>query len=227
MPGTAIFDLDRTITRAPTWMRFMIYANGARLGFLARVPRLVACAISYKLGLTSRDTVKAETLKTLAWMDRATLQAKAEAFVTREIAQNLRPGARAAIAHHLARGDRLIMATAAVDMLADPLARALGFHEVIATRLSWHPAVASPAPRLDGANCYGVEKLRRVTESQAARPFAAPVYAYSDHVSDLALLRLADHGIAVNPSSGLRRVAQACGIEIVDFDTPSISKPLG
>lgn len=225
MAGTAIFDLDRTVTRAPTWTRFVIYANGARPAFLIRVPGLLARAIGYKLGLTTRDAIKTQALKTLSWMDRATLQAKAEAFATRELATNLRPGARAAIARHLAQGDRLILATAAVDIIAEPLARALGFHEVLATELNWAP-IKGPAPALLTANCYGIEKLRRIAQSHAAHPHTAPVYAYSDHVSDLEMLRQADHGIAVNPSSGLRRAAQTHAIEIVDFDAPLSPEPL-
>ncbi|MDT8282372.1 MAG: HAD-IB family phosphatase, partial [Gammaproteobacteria bacterium] len=137
------------------------------------------------------------------------------------LAHGLRPGACAAISFHRERGDRLVLVTAAVDMIAEPLGRALGFDDIIATRLSWDTAAGVPV--LDGANCYGAEKLRRIDEIRALRPFHGPIYAYSDHVSDLELLCQADHGIAVNPSSGLRRAASACGIEIVDFDVPSFS----
>ncbi|MDZ4096078.1 MAG: HAD-IB family phosphatase [Paracoccaceae bacterium] len=223
MAGTAIFDLDRTITRLPTWTRFMLFANGARPGFLVQVPGLMICAIGYKLGLSSRDAIKARALRTLAWMDRPTIETRARAFVARELATNLRPGAVAAIARHLAQGDRLIMATAAVDIIAEPLAQALGFHEVLATRLNWAPAQGA-APALLGSNCYGVEKLRRIAQSHAETPHAAPVHAYSDHVSDLDMLRQADHGIAVNPSSGLRRAAPTHGIVIVNFDAPLLSE---
>lgn len=106
MAGTAIFDLDRTVTRAPTWARFVLYANGTHPRFWARVPGLVAHGIFYKMGLSNRDAVKAHALKSLAWMDRATLEAKAEAFVAREVASGLRSGARAAPAPRRARGHR-------------------------------------------------------------------------------------------------------------------------
>lgn len=222
MAGTAIFDLDRTVTRAPTWTRFLVFAGAARPGFWARMIAVAGVAVGWRLGLAGRDRIKAEALKTLRGIDRATIEARAAAFVARELATNIRPGARAAIAAHAARGDRLILATAAADLIADPLARALGFDEVIATRLDW---TAPGAPRLAGANCYGAEKLARIAAARAARPFAAPVHAYSDHLSDLDMLIEADHGYAVNPSSGLRRAALAHGIAIVDFDTgpqPSI-----
>lgn len=222
MAGTAIFDLDRTITRLPTWTPFLFYVNGLRPVFLLRFLLLALHFIGYKLKLSTRDAMKAHGISTLTGIDRTTLQAKADAFVAGRLANGLRPGASAAIAFHRERGDRLILATAAVDMVAEPLARALDFDEVIATRMSWDAGV----PVLDGANCYGAEKLRRVAEVRALRPFDSPTFAYSDHVSDLELLCQADHGIAVNPSSGLRRTAPACGIKIVDFDSPFFSPPI-
>lgn len=223
MAGTAIFDLDRTITRLPTWTPFLFHVNGLSPMFLARFLLLVLHMIGYKLKLASRDSVKAHGVRTLTGFDRATLQAKADAFVAARLANGLRPGARAAISFHRERGDRLILATAAVDMVAEPLGRALGFDEIIATRLSWDAGTDVPVPVLGGANCYGAEKLRRVAEVRALHTFDSPVFAYSDHVSDLELLCQADHGIAVNPSSGLRRAAPTCGIKIVDFDSPSFS----
>jgi len=218
MAGTAIFDLDRTITRSPTWTPFLFHVNGLRPAFLVRFLLLALHMIGYKLKLASRDSIKAHGVRTLAGIDRATLQAKADAFVADRMAHDLRPGARAAITFHRTRGDRLILATAAVDIVAEPFGRALGFDEVIATRLSW--SAGASVPMLDGANCYGTEKLRRISEIHALHPFGGPVFAYSDHVSDLKLLCQADHGIAVNPSFGLRRAAPTCGIKIVDFDAP-------
>jgi HAD superfamily hydrolase (TIGR01490 family) len=223
MPGTAIFDLDRTITRSPTWTPFLFYVHGLNPVFLFRFLLLALYMIGYKLKLVSRDSVKKYGIQTLATIDKETLKNKAEAFVASRIAHGLRPGAVEAIIFHQQRGDRLILATAAVDMVANPLGLALGFDEVIATRLSWNIYSNALAPCLDGANCYGLEKLRRVEERRSLQPFDEPVYAYSDHVSDLELLRQADHGIAVNPSTALRNAAHKCGIKIVDFDAASSS----
>ncbi|PWE34018.1 HAD-IB family hydrolase [Maritimibacter sp. 55A14] len=213
MPGTAIFDLDRTVTDAPTWTRFLVFAAGGRPGAWLRAPMVALRAAGYRLGVNDRDAIKAASLGCLRGMDRTALERVAEEFVARELAGNLRPGARAAIEAHRAAGDRLVMATAAVDLIADPLGRALGFDLVIATRLDW----SGGAPRLAGANCYGAEKLRRIAD---AGPFPPPVAAYSDHVSDLAMLLEAERGIAVNPSPALARAAAEHGLEVVDYGRP-------
>jgi len=223
MAGTAIFDLDRTITRSPTWTPFLFYVHGLSPIFLYRFLLLALRMIAYKLNIVSRDAVKKYGIQTLAKIDNETLKHKADAFVVSRIADGLRPGAVQAIAFHRQRGDRLILATAAVDLVANSLGKALGFDEVIATRLSWNTSEHVQVPALDGANCYGLEKLRRVEEHRARRPFDGPVFTYSDHVSDLELLQQADHGIAVNPSLRLRRAAPNCGIKIVDFDETLLS----
>jgi len=196
----------------------LLHVNGNKPRFWGQFALIVMRMIGYKLRLVPRDSIKAAGIKTLKGHDRAQLQAKADAFVAGILSTGLRPGAVAAINSHKAHGDRLVLVTAAVDVVAGPLARALGFDQVICTRLTW-PTGAS-GPMLEGVNCYGAEKQRRIAQVEAAHPFAHPLYAYSDHISDLELLSQADHGIAVNPSSGLRRAAQACGFEIVDFNTP-------
>lgn len=217
MAGTAIFDLDRTITRQPTWTRFLIFVNKRRPSFWLALPVLALHGLAHKLGLASRDSVKVRALRSLTWLSRDDLGAAADAFIAREVETGLFPGAVAAIRWHAARGDHLVICTASVDLYAEKLARALGVQQVIATRLDWTAGALSP-PRLSGANCYGAEKLRRLAEFH----FTGPTYAYSDHISDLGMLLQADHAIAVNPSSGLRRAAQTHPITVADFSSPDI-----
>lgn len=222
MSGTAIFDLDRTITREPTWTRFLIFANRGRAVFWLHLARILVQGALYKLGLASRDSVKIVSLRALSHLSQKEAQAASAAFISREMATGLRPGAVAAIGWHAARGDRLIIATASVDLVADELARALGFHEVIATQLDWPGKPGLSAPRLASANCYGKEKMRRIE----AHGIERSTYAYSDHVSDLPMLLNSEHGIAVNPSSGLRKAARKLGMPIADFNTTGREFPL-
>lgn len=214
MAGTAIFDLDRTLTRQPTWTRFLIFANASRPAFWARVPLLAAHGIARKLGLKSRDSVKIHAFKTLAWANGPQLDALAGAFAARELESGLRARARDVIEAHRQARDRIVLATAAVDFVAERIAQGLGFDQVICTRVERAEAGAR-APRLAGANCYGAQKLARVkNELKGGRP----VTVYTDHVSDLVLMEWADKAVAVNPSSGLARAARERGFEIADWD---------
>ena len=213
-----MFDLDKTLTRRPTWLRFLIGVNARRPSFWAQFPAILAAAIAYKLGHGSREDVKVRALKTLRWADRAHLRAEAAAFAAREIEDGLRPGAIQALARHRAAGDRLVLATACADLLAEAMGRALGVDAVIATRLEWGPD-GRLTGRLNGPNCYDAAKLDRV-KAALTEP---PAWAYSDHISDLPLLDWAERGGAVNPDPELRRAAARKGFAVIDWNRSGAS----
>lgn len=219
MPGTAIFDLDKTITRQGTWSRFVRHATGGGLGFYGKLPVAGWQAVKYKAGFASRASVKECSIGLyLEGRTREELAAEAEAFVASDVATGLRQQARGVIEAHREAGDRLVIASAAVDLICDAMARALGFDDVICTRLGWDGA-GRLGRTLDGENCYGEEKLIRVKAHFGGERPAGPVVFYSDHHTDLPCLVWADRGVAVNPSAPLRKLAPANGVEIVDWDS--------
>lgn len=221
MPGTAIFDMDRTLTRKGTWSRFMFSVNRKRPAFYLRLPLLLAHAIAYKLGFFSRLSVKEHGLRTMTWVDRRDLEEAASQFVDSEIRHGLRRQARAVLERHRLAGDQLIMATAAAELVARPLGQKLGMAVVICTDLEW-----SESGRLTGklasANCYGQEKLDLILKADRKHDFAKPTYGYSDHISDLPFLKWVDEGVAVNPSRGLAKVADKVGLRIEDWESENM-----
>ena len=218
MPGTAIFDLDKTITRQGTWSRFVRYATGGGIGFWGKLPLVGWQALKYKAGFASRASVKERSISLyMEGWSRTALQEKAAAFVARDIQQGLRKEARVVIEAHREAGDRLVIASAAVDLICDEMARELGFDGVICTRMSWSGDDTLLSP-LDGENCYGEEKLRRVEEFFEGERPPGPIVFYSDHHTDLPCLNWVDRGVAVNPSPQLRKLAPKNGVEVVDWD---------
>lgn len=218
MPGTAIFDLDKTITRQGTWSRFVRHATGGGLAFWPKLPAAGFQALAYKMGLASRGSVKERAIALyLEGRSKDDLNALARDFVTSDIRSGLRKQVRSVIDAHKAAGDRLIIASAAVDLICAPMAEALGFDDIICTKLSW-TTDGHLLSRLDGENCYGLEKLRRVEAYFADKAPDRPVTFYSDHVTDLPCLVWADRGVAVNPNPPLRARAPESGVEIVDWD---------
>lgn len=217
MPGTTIFDMDRTLTREGTWSRFVLQMNRRRPGFWLSLPLFGAYALAYKAGLIPRRAVKEFGLSTLKWATRDQLEAEAEIFADKEVEGGLRARTRDVIARHKGAGDQIVMATAAAGLVARPIAERLGFDVVIATELEWGPD-GHLTGRLAGENCYDQEKLNRVIAQSETSTMARPVTAYSDHVSDLPLLTWADAGVAVNPSPPLRIAAPKHGLTIADWE---------
>jgi phosphoserine phosphatase len=108
------------------------------------------------------------------------------------------------------------MATASFDFYARVFAQRLGFDETIATASVWDEKDCLRAA-VAGENCYGAAKVAMVKSYLAAHP-ASRITAYSDHHTDFEFLRMADEGVAVNPNKKLRKLAEAHGLAIVDWD---------
>ena len=224
MAGTAVFDLDRTLTRQPTWLRFVWHFNRHRPLFWLQIPWLAACAIAHKTGLMDRTAIKNRFLATLGWASREEIEKAGRAFAEREIRTGLRAGASELVTRHHDAGDRVYLATAASDFIAEPIAQLLAADGVICTRTSW-PAESSAPPEVAGQNCYGDEKLRCMEAALAHGEIVRPITVYSDHLSDLQLLILADHGVAANPSKALRDRALEHGLAIIDLNLPQAHLP--
>ncbi len=215
MPSAvALFDLDRTITRAGTYTPFLLHCKGMRPRALAKA---LASAARYKLGRMTRAALKARMLEvSIAGASRAEVAAWAETFVGSWLETQVRPGAKAAIARHRAAGDKIVMATASFDFYAQVFAARLGFDDTIATASVWDDKDTLCAA-VAGENCYGPAKVAMVKSYLAANP-ASRITAYSDHHTDFEFLRMADEGVAVNPNAKLRKLALAHGLAVVDWD---------
>jgi phosphatidylglycerophosphatase C len=84
--------------------------------------------------------------------------------------------------------------SASFEMYLRPLAGLLGAHDVLAARLEVGPD-GRLTGRLDGDNCRGPEKVRRLhswLDEHAGGRSAVHVTAYGDSVGDLELLADAD-----------------------------------
>lgn len=208
-----MFDLDNTLTRHGTYTPFLWHAARRRPLRLAWLPLLLAAGLGCALGLLGREHMKALMLRAvLGGIDEQRLNALAAGFAERLCARGLRPGAAAALAGHRAAGDTLVLATAAFEFCAQPLARHLGFHHCVASRAQIRDGRLTGA--IEGVSCRGAEKLTRVRRALPAAGAAGHVVAYSDHHVDLPLLEWADEAVAVNPTRRLARAARSRGWRI-------------
>lgn len=218
----AIYDMDKTITRAPTWTPFMIHAAKARAPWrLALLPAAGLAGVGYLLKLVDRARLKELTQRMMlgSTLSPEAMTVLAEDFAARIAATGVLDKARARIAADRAEGYRIVMATASHGYYAAAIAARLGISDVIATNAK-RDAQGQILPKLEGENCYGAAKLRMVEAWLAREGIArgdAHVRAYSDHVSDAPLLCWADEGFAVNAHGPLAALAKARGWPELDW----------
>jgi HAD superfamily phosphoserine phosphatase-like hydrolase len=187
---------------------------------LAAAPIVLLMMLAYRLGLIGRDR-----LKTAMWavlLGRAHpggLSAAVEDFTRYTLAHNIRPGARDQIGGDGHDGALLVLATAAHELYARPIAEALGFDAVVATR-----AVCADdgriGPGLAAANCYGQAKLlalERFLEESGIERRDAVIAFYSDSSSDSPVFTWCDRPVAVNPSRKLARLAARRNWAVTDW----------
>ena len=217
MSGIAIFDLDRTLTKRGCFTAFIFYAARKRPRRFLSLPHIFFAVIAHALGFYERDDVKLLMWrKVVGGLPHEIAVAMGKTFTHKWIQNELRKQTYAIIKKHREAGDRLILATAAMDIIADPFGQILGFDEIICTRTGW-TADNRVSGHFDGKNCYGEEKLRRVQLTTRDFTFSQST-AYSDHITDLRLLLWAKNGVAVNPHHPLLDAAGRHGLRIEDWD---------
>ena len=216
-PAVTVFDLDHTLSRRDT---FLAYLLGVLVRHPARWPRSVplpAAVLWHKSGRRDNHWLKRTFLKAiLGGLERSALETWTGQFVPALLERGLWRRGLEAIEDHRRAGDRLVLASASPDLYVEPLARALGFELVVCTRLAVDPA-GRLTGELTGENCYGRAKLRRLEAALGPLAPGTRLTAYTDHHSDLDLLRRATHPVAVNPTLALQRQARAIGIPIEDW----------
>jgi phosphatidylglycerophosphatase C len=218
----AIYDLDRTVLRKPTFTLFLLWAAWKRAPWrLLLLPALAALMIGYALRLYGRNRFKPAAIRLMLGphLSPACAADLAARFAAWRVPRDVPPGAEACIARDRAEGYSLLMATAAPEFYASAIAEALGFDAIVATRHQRDPD-GNWLPLLDGENCYGAEKARRVTEWLGANTArgAAHIRAYSDHPSDAPTFALANESWLIGRGRNLARLAAQQGWQTLDFE---------
>ena len=222
MSDLAIYDMDRTVTRHATYTPFLLHCAARRAPWrLLLVPFAILSMIAYVIRLIDRARLKEINHRLLLGhrVHPSDLKPLVESFAARQVATNIRPGARAAVARDKAEGRRLVLATASYRLYADAIAERLGFDDAIGTGsvIGLDERVHA---KIAGENCYGPAKLRMIAdwvEKSGLKCVHCHVRFYSDHVSDQPAFEWADEPVAVNPHGKLRRLAEQRGWTIEDW----------
>jgi HAD superfamily hydrolase (TIGR01490 family) len=223
MSDLAIYDMDRTVTKKATYTPFLLHCALRRAPWrLLLLPLVAISMLAYAARLIDRGRLKEINHHLLlgARVHPSELKPLVDSFAEKQVATNVRPGAREAIARDKAENRRIVLATASYRLYAEAIAERLGFDDVIGTGsvIGLDDRVQA---KIAGENCYGQAKMRMIAdwvEQSGLKGAHGHVRFYSDHVSDRPVFEWADEPVAVNPHGKLRRLAERCGWKIEDWD---------
>lgn len=198
---TVIFDLDGTITRKDTYLPFLFDCamnSGVRPGAVL----LPFYALLNLIGIIDNERLKEAFLaRVLSGVRAGTIDGVIDRFTERVMETGLHRDVAAVLNAHLKANDSVILATASFDLYVHRLAQRLGIKKVICTRAEIRDGVLTG--RLAGRNCRGEEKLKRLEEAVSEEQWRDSVF-YTDHHSDLPVLKRVSKGVLVKPGLGTR-----------------------
>ncbi len=222
MQKISLYDMDRTITVRGTYTPFLFHMVFARAPWrLIFLPLLPFAFAAYGLKLISRGQLKTFNQRMLLGSapKLSALQPHIESFADKVLQSNRHRKAIDQVETDRADGRILVLVTASYELYAEAIARRLAFDHLIGTQLTVD-GQGRVLPQIIGENCYDDAKIARIEALFAKQGWQrdeAHVRAYSDHVSDQAMLEFAGEAIATTPTPKLRRLAETRGWKIVDW----------
>jgi phosphatidylglycerophosphatase C len=185
--GLALFDFDGTITSADTFRPFLSFVS-SRLRFALGTLYLSPQILGYQLGFVAASPMRERAARvTFRGRLENDVRALGADYAERVIPGVVRPHALERIGWHKARGDRVVVVSASLDVYLRAWCDVHGL-DVIATELVSQGGVLTGA--YAGGDCDGPEKARRVRARCDLASYST-VYAYGDTHGDEALLDLA------------------------------------
>jgi HAD superfamily hydrolase (TIGR01490 family) len=137
-------------------------------------------------------------------------------IVLPELLGLIRPEARALLEQHHRAGRETWIVSASPIELVEPLATALGMTGGIGTRAEVDNGIYTG--RLVGPFCYGEGKAEAISRLATERGInLAESWSYSDSMSDIPMMEIVGHAVAVNPDAELAVLSRTRGWPVVIF----------
>jgi HAD superfamily hydrolase (TIGR01490 family) len=216
--GAAFFDLDRTLVASssslalarPFRQRGLIGRREVLQALVAQLAFVRFGAGQSRVGQTANTAVRV-----LKGMPVATLREIVDESWSSVLKPLVYREALAAADEHAARGERRFVVSAALQEIADTVARELAFEGGVGSRAEVEDGVYTGVLE---RRLYGPAKAAALAELAAGEGVdLAASTAYSDSHTDLPFLEAVGSAVAVNPDRALRRVAEERGWPVRRF----------
>jgi HAD superfamily hydrolase (TIGR01490 family) len=205
----AFYDFDGTLASSNVVTRYFYFARNAP-GLADRLRRsaVVLGGVPYWLWLDSRSRrlFNEVFFRQFRGLERAWLEERAEALFDAEVRPKIYPGTADLLRRDREEGFRTVLVSGGLDFELAPVARYLGFDDLLANRMVFHGGRATgeiePPLLAEQGKIEAMDALCRKYNVETAAS-----KAYSDSFSDAPMLERVGRPAAVNPDGRLRALA--------------------
>lgn len=217
--SAAFFDLDRTLISGASAFPFGVEAWRQGLATRSDIVKWGLAALSFLIAGDKGDgasmDIRGEFLARVEGASVSDLDLIGQAILPK-LSSRVRPESRKLVAMHHEAGRDTWIVSASPHNIVEPLAASLGMTGAIGTE--GEVVGGRFTGQLGGPFIYGPGKAQAIEKLASDRGYDLDrSYAYSDSISDLPMMELVGHPVAVNPDSELAAIARERGWPIVIF----------
>ncbi|MBV7282429.1 HAD family phosphatase [Corynebacterium sp. TAE3-ERU30] len=220
-PVAAFFDLDKTIIATSSAFAFSRTLVSHGMLSTKEALTLVLAETGYMIAGHSQsqmDDTKDQLTQMVKGLRIEDLQHTIDHTLLHRVVPTIFAEARELIEEHHARGHDVIIISASVKELVDPIAHELGADHTITTRLEVVDGAYTGKLEL---YCRGITKATEISKVAGSHGYdLARCYAYSDSATDIPMLEMVGHPRAVNPDRVLKKHALAAEWPVLNFKNP-------
>ncbi len=186
----ALFDFDGTLTKHDSLLPFLKYISSSSVYYF-NLLLVSPILLSYLLKIIPAQQAKEKLLsKFISGMHSKDLTEKSKYFTKEIIPKILRNETLERLRWHQENGDICILVSASLDIYLDQWAKNEGFDYCLSTRLHIDSS-GIVSGKIEGKNCQGAEKARRIRELNFSS--ADYIYGYGNSNGDREMLALCRH----------------------------------
>jgi HAD superfamily hydrolase (TIGR01490 family) len=187
-PIIAVFDFDETLITRDTFIDFLRFStSAARFNYLMALS--LPTLILYILKVIPRHQAKQNVLtRFFKGVRDENFQSICKKYATR-LDEISNPEGLKCIKRYQKNGSRVVICSASIEDWIEPWAKKYGVNDVLATKLQKKNGYLTG--RLDGANCFGPEKVKRFLAENPKRE-SYELHSYGDGKSDAQIFQVSD-----------------------------------
>jgi len=187
----ALFDFDGTLTNKDTFIEFIKFVHGTRKmvwGLLLKSPWLIGMKLKRYPNWKAKQKVLTHFFGGLSSNE---LMKLGQQFCTSQLPALLNKQALNKLDWHIKEKHTIYIISASASVWVAPWAQSRGLN-LLATELAVETSSEKITGKIDGKNCYGPEKVKRLRTLEDLSKYN-DIYAYGDSLGDNEMLAIANH----------------------------------